>query len=65
MVTAKSMGYESVQSLPEVWAIAARKFATITAVHDPHQEPAVKLTYAQLYQQMQQFAAGLQTASCG
>jgi long-chain acyl-CoA synthetase len=60
MVTAKSMGYESVQSLPEVWAIAARKFATITAVHDPHQEPAVKLTYAQLYQQMQQFAAGLQ-----
>jgi len=27
---------------------------------DPHAQPEVVLTYAQLYQQIQQFAAGLQ-----
>jgi len=52
--------YQHVQSLPQIWAIAAQKFAPITAVHDPHSKPVVKLTYAELYQQIQQFAAGLQ-----
>lgn len=52
--------YDLMQSLPEVWAIAAKHFATTTAVYDPHSKPEVKLTYAELYQQMQQFAAGLQ-----
>ncbi|MBW4420394.1 MAG: AMP-binding protein [Myxacorys californica WJT36-NPBG1] len=52
--------YFQVRSLPEMWAIAAQRFATVTAVHDPHSKPEVKLTYAQLYEQMQQFAAGLQ-----
>ncbi len=52
--------YHSVQSLPEVWAIAAQWFATVTAVIDPHRRPAVELTYPQVYQQIQQFAAGLQ-----
>jgi long-chain acyl-CoA synthetase len=53
--------YGSVQSLPEVWAIAARSFADIPAVHNPHSKPAVTMTYAELHQQMQQFAAGLQS----
>jgi long-chain acyl-CoA synthetase len=53
--------YQNTQSLPEVWSIAAKRFATITAVHDPHSQPEVKLTYAELYQQMQWFAAGLQS----
>jgi long-chain acyl-CoA synthetase len=52
--------YSHVQSLPEVWAIAAQRFARITAVHDPHSQPEIRFTYAELYQQMQQFAAGLQ-----
>lgn len=52
--------YAAVQSLPEMWSIAAQRFAAIPAVHDPHSTPEVKLTYAQLYEQMQQFAAGLQ-----
>jgi long-chain acyl-CoA synthetase len=52
--------YAKAQSLPEVWAIAARRFAEITAVIDPHSQPQVCLTYGQLYQEMQQFAAGLQ-----
>lgn len=52
--------YDKIQSLPEMWAIAAQRFANVTAIHDPHAQPPVKLTYAALYQQMQQFAAGLQ-----
>jgi long-chain acyl-CoA synthetase len=56
-----SQHYRQVQSLPEIWAIAAQRFASITAVHDPHSEPTIKLTYAQLYQQIRQFAAGLQS----
>lgn len=52
--------YSNVQSLPEVWSIAANQFANVLAVHDPHSSPEVKLTYAQLYDQMQAFAAGIQ-----
>jgi len=55
-----SANYRSAQSLPDVWAIAAQRFATMTAVIDPHRQPAVELTYSQVYQQIQQFAAGLQ-----
>lgn len=58
--TLEQSPYFQVRSLPEMWAIAAQRFATVTAVHDPHSQPEVKLTYAQLYEQMQQFAAGLQ-----
>jgi long-chain acyl-CoA synthetase len=53
--------YYQVQSLPQLWAIAAQKFAPITAVHDPHATPPIKLTYGELYQQIRQFAAGLQS----
>jgi long-chain acyl-CoA synthetase len=53
--------YDRVQSLPEIWAIAAQRFSTITAVYDPHSKPEIRFTYAELYQQMQQFAAGLQS----
>jgi long-chain acyl-CoA synthetase len=53
--------YRSARSLPEVWAIAAQCFGSVTAVHDPHSNPEIKLTYEELYQQMQQFAVGLQT----
>ncbi|MGA7933522.1 MAG: long-chain fatty acid--CoA ligase [Kovacikia sp.] len=52
--------YSQVQSLPEIWEIAAQSFSQTTALHDPHSKPAVKLTFAQIYQQIQQFAAGLQ-----
>jgi long-chain acyl-CoA synthetase len=52
--------YSNLKSLPEVWAIAAQKFPDTLALHDPHSKPEVKLTYAQLYQKLQQFAAGLQ-----
>ncbi len=52
--------YSSVQALPEIWPIVAKQFENIVALKDPHAKPEVVLTYAQLYQQIQQFAAGLQ-----
>jgi long-chain acyl-CoA synthetase len=54
--------YDQVQSLPEVWAVIAQQpgVADLIALHDPHSQPEVKLTFAQLYEQMQLFAAGLQ-----
>ncbi|WP_107668811.1 long-chain fatty acid--CoA ligase [Cyanothece sp. BG0011] len=52
--------YANLTALPDIWAIAAKKFPDILALHDPHSKPAVKLTYAQLYQQIKQFASGLQ-----
>lgn len=54
------LNYSQANSLPEMWAIAAQRFSQQPAVYDPHAQPVVKLTYAELYQQMQQFAAGLQ-----
>ncbi|HCF27927.1 MAG TPA: long-chain fatty acid--CoA ligase, partial [Cyanobacteria bacterium UBA11049] len=52
--------YSAVQSVPEIWAIAASKFGETVALHDPHAKPEVTLTYTQLTQKMQLFAAGLQ-----
>ncbi len=52
--------YSSVQSLPEIWPRAQERFGETVALIDPHAQPEVVLTYTQLYQQIQQFAAGLQ-----
>ncbi len=52
--------YTAAQSLPEIWPLAAKRFEKVVALKDPHAQPEVTLTYAQLYQQIQQFAAGLQ-----
>lgn len=52
--------YTSIQSVPEIWAIVQQKFGQTIALHDPHSQPEIKLTYTDLYQQIQQFAAGLQ-----
>lgn len=52
--------YSSVRSLPEIWPLVAQRFANVIALHDPHAKPEISLTYPQLYQQIQQFAAGLQ-----
>jgi long-chain acyl-CoA synthetase len=58
---ARTPEYANVQSLPEMWAIAAERFGATVAVIDAHSQPVVQLTYAELYQQMRQFAAGLQS----
>ncbi len=56
----RTADYANVQSIPEIWAIAIQKFGNTVALKDPHAQPEVALTYSQLYQQIQQFAAGLQ-----
>jgi len=54
--------FSSAQSIPELWAIAAQRkdVSNLVALHDPHANPEVVVTYAELWQQIQQFAAGLQ-----
>jgi long-chain acyl-CoA synthetase len=52
--------YSHVQSLPEIWPVVAKQFETVVALKNPHAKPEVVLTYAQLYQQIRQFGAGLQ-----
>lgn len=52
--------YSSVQSVPEIWPLAQERFGQAIALKDPHAKPEVVLTYTQLYEQIQQFAAGLQ-----
>ena len=53
--------YSSVQSLPEIWPNAQKQFEQTIALKDPHAKPEVVITYTELYQQIQQFAASLQT----
>jgi long-chain acyl-CoA synthetase len=57
---AASVDYESVQTIPEMWAIASQRFGPILATHDPHSKPAVKFTYQELCDRIQLFAAGIQ-----
>ncbi|AFY46468.1 AMP-forming long-chain acyl-CoA synthetase [Nostoc sp. PCC 7524] len=52
--------YTNVESLPEIWPLAAKQFGDIVALHNPHAQPEVKITYTQLAAKIQQFAAGLQ-----
>src|SRR6476620_5758001 len=51
--------YTSIQSIPEFWAIVKQQFGQTVALHDPHSQPEIKLTYTDLYQQIQQFVAGI------
>lgn len=52
--------YSQVESLSEIWPLAAKEFGNIVALHNPHAQPEVKITYSQLAEKIQQFAAGLQ-----
>jgi long-chain acyl-CoA synthetase len=51
--------YSSIRSIPEFWDLVKQRFPQTVALHDPHSQPEIKLTYADLYQQIQQFVAGL------
>ncbi len=54
--------YSSVQSLSGLWPQLAQKYGDrIVALHDPHANPEVRLTYGQLEMVIRQFGAGLQT----
>ncbi|MGB8701550.1 MAG: AMP-binding protein, partial [Thermosynechococcaceae cyanobacterium] len=52
--------YAALNALPEIWPIAAHRFGSIVALNDPHNTPALKLTYAELWQNIQHIAAALQ-----
>ena len=52
--------YSSIRSIPEIWDLVKQRFPQTVALHDPHSQPEIKLTYTDLYQQIQQFVAGLQ-----
>ncbi|MGC9502273.1 AMP-dependent synthetase/ligase [Baaleninema sp.] len=57
----KGSDYSQAHTLTEVWSIAADRFGQLTALHDPHHPEDLRLSYRQLWQQIRQFAAGLQT----
>lgn len=52
--------YNSVQSISEIWPLAAQRFGQTVALHDPHSKPEIILSYQDLHQEIQQFASGLQ-----
>lgn len=56
----KTVDYNNIQSLPEIWPIAAQRFGKTIALRDPHAQPEITLTYEELNQQIQQFASALQ-----
>lgn len=56
-----AVDYGAAQSVSEIWAIAAQRFGSVTALYDPHSDPQITLTFAELHRQIQQFAAGLQS----
>ncbi|MBW4533842.1 MAG: AMP-binding protein [Pleurocapsa minor HA4230-MV1] len=52
--------YINLGSLPEVWRLTADKFGDTIALHDPHAQPEVRISYRDLIRQIEQFASGLQ-----
>jgi long-chain acyl-CoA synthetase len=58
---ARTVSYLHLQSLPEIWPIAADKFSDVVALFAPHLQPKVSITYQEMYRQMLAFATGLQS----
>ena len=52
--------YSTLQSIPEIWRIAAHRFGDTPALEAPHDPSKIRWTYRELYEQIQTFAAGLQ-----
>jgi len=56
----QAQDYGHIQSLPEIWPLAAARYGSRLAMDDPHNHPSAQLTYQELWAAIQQFAAGLQ-----
>ena len=52
--------YSQIQSLPEIWPLAAERYGDTLALDDPHNSPQATLTYGQLATAISTFATGLQ-----
>ncbi|KAG2429023.1 hypothetical protein HXX76_011265 [Chlamydomonas incerta] len=50
---------ETVQTLSDIWRRNAVTYGDMLAVRDPHHEGSPEMTFRQLYEAMQDFAAGL------
>ena len=61
MRNSKPIDHSTAQNLWQVWQKTAQVYPDILAVHDPHAQIEVKLTYAQLIEQMARFGAGLRS----
>ncbi|MBD2439867.1 long-chain fatty acid--CoA ligase [Nostoc sp. FACHB-110] len=55
-----AIDYSKVNLISEIWPLAAKQFGNIVALKNPHSKPETVITYSQLTDQIQQFAAGLQ-----
>jgi long-chain acyl-CoA synthetase len=53
--------YATLNALPEIWPILAQRCGSFVALQDAYSTPAVTLTFAQMSQQIDQFAAALQS----
>jgi long-chain acyl-CoA synthetase len=53
--------YTTLNALPEIWPIVAQRCGSDVALQDAYSTPAVTLTFAQMSQQINQFAAALQS----
>jgi long-chain acyl-CoA synthetase len=53
--------YATLNALPEIWPILAQRCGSVVALQDAYSTPAVTLTFAQMSQQIIQFAAALQS----
>ncbi|NJN23652.1 MAG: long-chain fatty acid--CoA ligase, partial [Acaryochloridaceae cyanobacterium RL_2_7] len=59
-VTLVNDQYKKLDALCDIWAIAAQAFGDNLALIDPHGEVEAQLTYRELQQALESFAAGLQ-----
>jgi long-chain acyl-CoA synthetase len=56
----QTASYLGINSLAEIWPLAAQRFSQVVALHAPHLQPPVSITYQEMYDQMLAFATGLQ-----
>ncbi|MEH1830887.1 MAG: AMP-binding protein [Nostoc sp.] len=52
--------YTNLETLPEIWPLAAGQFGDVVALRNPHSKPEVAISYTQLAEQIRLFATGLQ-----
>jgi long-chain acyl-CoA synthetase len=57
----RTIDYTRIDSIPEMWGILTARCGSTVALYAPHSKPEVKLTYRELANEIQLFAAGLQS----
>jgi long-chain acyl-CoA synthetase len=57
----KTIDCTQISSIPEIWPILAAKCGSVVCLKAPYSQPAISLTYQEVANQIQLFAAGLQS----